>query len=98
MDDSLKNDLYTWLNDVNSGDLYIDEAIVLIQSRLQAYTSEVVDGITSDALDRPNLDGMRMCLQQVRQDFCLDQREPLTPAEKATELLGEEPELGGIQD
>jgi hypothetical protein len=98
MNDSLKNDLYSWLDDVRKGDLYVDEAIALIQARLQDQTRELVDSITLDALERPNLDGMRMSLQQARQDVGLEERAPLTPAEEATELLGEDPELGGISE
>ncbi|QKZ11324.1 hypothetical protein [Spirosoma sp. KUDC1026] len=98
MDQTFQDDLYSWLGDVNRGELDMDEAIALIQARVQGATREIVDSVTSDALERSNREGMRMSLQQARLDFDLDQREPLTPAEEATELLGEEPELGGISD
>jgi hypothetical protein len=98
MDEALKNDLLPWLADVKNDELDIDDALALILSRFQAYTNEIVDSVTLDALERPNLESIRMSLQQTRLDFGLDQREPLTPAEEATELLGEDPELGGIKD
>jgi|GEM_PF-5276634 hypothetical protein len=98
MDEALKNDLLPWLADVKNDELDIDDALALILSRFQGYSSEIIDSITSDALERPNLESIQMSLQQARQDFGLDQREPLTPAEEATELLGEDPELGGIKD